>query len=187
MRRGQCDPARVGAWSVSPSAVPAQPFSDADLSTQIEKTEAFLLSLDLGFDVATGTRKHARARITLHQPRHREAMRRVFTWLVRQLLTDVPDATCGFKAFHGPAGKDLFSRVRIRDWGFEAELLRLVTRLGYRLTELPVRWQDRAGTKVRLLRDALHSALALARISAGAALGVYEHPAPSGVRLLADP
>jgi len=162
-------------------------FSDADLSTPIEETEALLLALDQGFDVAIGTRKYARARITLHQPRHREAMGRVFTWLARKLLADVSDATCGFKAFRGPAGKDLFSRVRIRDWGFDAELLMLVTRLGFRLTELPVRWEDREGTKVRLLRDALRSALALARISAGAALGVYEHPAPSGVRLIADP
>jgi dolichyl-phosphate beta-glucosyltransferase len=162
-------------------------FSDADLSTPIEETEAFLLALDQGFDVAIGTRKHARARITLRQPRHREAMGRVFTWLVRRLLADVSDATCGFKAFRGPAGRDLFARVRIPDWGFDAELLMLVRRLGYRLTEVPVQWQDREGTKVRLLRDALRSGLALVRIAAGAALGVYERPTPSGVRLLADP
>ena len=161
-------------------------FSDSDLSTPIEETEAFLLALDTGCDVAIGTRKHASSRITLRQPRHREAMGRVFTWLVRRLLADVSDATCGFKAFRGPAGRDLFARVRVADWSFDAELLMLVRRLGYRLCEVPVRWEDREGTKVRLLRDALRAGLALVRISAGAALGVYDRPAPSGARLLAE-
>jgi dolichyl-phosphate beta-glucosyltransferase len=153
-------------------------FSDADLSTPIEEADRLLAALDAGADVAIGTRKRPQAQIDVHQPWLREMLGKGFTWLVRLLVVDVTDVTCGFKAYRGEAGRDLYARMRIFDWSFDAELL-LVARLrGYRIAELPVRWSDQAGTKVDLRRDVLRSLAGIARIRLNAARGRYARPLP---------
>jgi dolichyl-phosphate beta-glucosyltransferase len=151
-------------------------FTDADLSTPIEETGRLLAALQAGADVAIGSRKLPGAEIVVHQPWLRERLGKVFTWLARQLIADVTDVTCGFKAFRAAAARDIFSRVRVYDWSFDAEVLLLATRLGYTLTEVPVRWADCAGSKVRLGRDVLRSLEGLARIRLNAARGRYAQP-----------
>lgn len=151
-------------------------FTDADLSTPIQEAEDLLAALEGDADIAIGSRKAPGAEILHHQPWYREQMGRAFTGIVRALIFDVSDVTCGFKAFRGEVGRDLFSRVRIFDWSFDAEVLWIARSRGYRLREVPVRWEDRAGTKVSLLRDALRSLLGLVRIRLNAARGVYGTP-----------
>jgi len=158
-------------------------FTDADLSTPIEEMEALLARLDAGADLAIGSRKRAGARVEVHQPWWRESMGRVFTALVRTFITEVSDATCGFKAFDGARGRELFALLRIDDWSFDAELLFLAARRGLRIDEVPVTWRDRPGTKVRVVRDAAMSLVGLARIRANALLGRYAKPRPSDARI----
>jgi dolichyl-phosphate beta-glucosyltransferase len=150
-------------------------FTDADLSTPIEEAPRLLAALEHA-ELAIGSRKTAGAAVEVHQPWLRENMGRAFTWLVRRLVAPVSDATCGFKAFRGDVGRDLFSRLRIERWGFDAEILLIARRRGYRIAEVPVRWADRAGTKVNLLRDALGSALELLQMRFYAAAGRYDAP-----------
>lgn len=156
-------------------------FSDADLSTPIEEAEALLAALDAGADVAIGSRKRARAQIEVHQPWLRETLGKGFTLLVRWLVADVTDATCGFKAYRGDAGRDLYARMRVFDWSFDAEMLRVAALRGLRTTEVPVRWSDQAGTKVDLRRDVVRSLLGIARIRGHAAAGRYAEPLPLDV------
>jgi dolichyl-phosphate beta-glucosyltransferase len=151
-------------------------FTDADLSTPIEETARLLAALEAGADVVIGSRKMAGAAIEVHQPWLRENLGKAFTLLVRQLIANVSDVTCGFKAFRAEAAHEIFGRVRVYDWSFDAEVLLLVSRLGYRLAEVPVRWADRADSKVRLGRDVLRSLQGLARIRANAARGLYATP-----------
>jgi dolichyl-phosphate beta-glucosyltransferase len=150
-------------------------FSDADLSTPIEEADRFVAALESA-DVAIGSRKTARAAIEVRQPWLRETLGKGFTALVRLLIADVTDATCGFKAYRGDAGRDLYSRMRVFDWSFDAEML-LVGRLrGLTRVEVPVRWRDRAGTKVSLRRDLVRSLRGLVRIRLNALRGVYGDP-----------
>jgi len=151
-------------------------FTDADLSTPIEEAALLLGALQRGADVAIGTRKSDGARISIRQPWLREKLGLVFTLIVQALVADVTDATCGFKAFRGDVGRDLFARLRIDDWSFDAELLWVAHLRRYRVEEVPVRWADRPGTKVRLLRDVLGSLLGLVRIRANSALSRYAEP-----------
>jgi glycosyltransferase involved in cell wall biosynthesis len=152
-------------------------FTDVDLSTPIEEAGALFARLEEGADVVIGTRKTPGARIVVHQSWIRERLGKGFTWLVRRAITDVSDVTCGFKAFRAAAARDIFSRLRVYDWSFDAEALMLARTLGYRLDEVPVTWQDRPGTKVRVLRDVLRSLVGLARIRINMARGVYRTPA----------
>ncbi len=158
-------------------------FSDADLSTPIVEADRLLAELDRGADLVIGSRKNAKAQIDVHQPWLRETLGKGFTMLVRMLVADVTDATCGFKAYRGDVGRDLFSRMRVFDWSFDAELLWIAKQRGLRLSEVPVRWSDQVGTKVDLRRDVLRSLQGIARIRWYAARGRYEGPLPLGVEL----
>ena len=154
-------------------------FTDADLSTPIEEADRLLASLDGGVAIAIGSRKLATSAVTVHQPWYRERMGMLFTALVRLLIHDVSDATCGLKAMQGQVGRDLFARARVHDWSFDAEILLLARLRGHAIEEVPVRWEDRPGTKVRLLRDSVASLVGLARIRLNAATGRYgEHVDP---------
>ena len=153
-------------------------FTDADLATPIGYLGEVVGRFERGSDIVIGSRKTEGAAIEIRQPRLREWMGAQFTRLVRFLIADVSDATCGFKAFRGDVGRDLFARLRIDDWSFDAELLLVASRRGYRIEEIPVVWTDRAGSKVRLIQDALGSLLGLVRIWLNTALGRYDHPQP---------
>ncbi len=155
-------------------------FTDSDLSTPIEETERLLAKLDEGFEMVIGTRKSPDAVIAVHQPKLREWMGKAFTFLVRQLLIDVSDVTCGFKAFEGSVGRELFALSRVHDWSFDAEILFLAHQAGRRLVEVPVYWEDQAGTKVSMLRDGIMAFLGLLRIRSYALLGRYRAPHPLG-------
>lgn len=155
-------------------------FTDADLSVPIHSARDLLDALAEGAQVAIGSRKMAGAELVVRQPWHREMMGKVFTLLTRAFVVTVSDVTCGFKAFQGDAGRDLFSHLRIFDWSFDAELLFLAKRRGLAIREVPVKWHDERDTKVRLARDALHSLLGLLRIRWYAAIGAYRTPLTSG-------
>jgi dolichyl-phosphate beta-glucosyltransferase len=147
--------------------------TDADLSTPIDELAGLAAAIRAGADVAIGSRKMAGATIEIHQPALREAMGKVFTWLTRAIVVDVSDVTCGFKLFRRDAARAIFSRAVLDDWSFDAEALFLARRLGFVLVEVPVRWRDVAGTKVRRGRDAVESALGLVRILVNQARGHY--------------
>ena len=152
-------------------------FTDIDLSTPIEYTARLLNALDSGAGIAIGTRKLPHAEVTVHQPWYRESMGRVFTALVRVLFTHVSDVTCGFKLFEGRVGRDIFSRVRVFDWSFDAEVLWIARDRSIEIQEVPVRWEDKPGTQVRLLQATIFSLFGLGRILINSYRGRYEAPA----------
>ena len=104
--------------------------------------------------------------IEVRQPFLRESMGRVFTFLTQLLIVRVSDATCGFKLFTRDAAHQVFSRLTLDDWSFDAEALFVARKLGYVIREVPVAWRDSAGTKVHRGRDAVLAAIGLARIRA---------------------
>jgi dolichyl-phosphate beta-glucosyltransferase len=133
-------------------------FSDADLSVPIEMLPAFLLALEGACDIAIASRRTAGAVIEVHQPRHRELLGRGYSALVNWVLwLSVADVTCGLKGFRGAVAADLYARQRIKQWSFDAEILYLARRRGYRVVEVPVRWRNDASSRVRLSRDVLRS------------------------------
>ena len=155
-------------------------FSDSDLSTPIEEAEKLLERLESGFEIAIGTRKDEEAMIGVHQPRFRELLGKGFTLLVRLLLVDVSDVTCGFKAFEAETGKKLFALSRLRDWSFDAEILYLARKQGRELAEVSVYWEDNPGTRVRIGRDSLMALVGLVRIRLYDLFRRYESELPLG-------
>lgn len=149
-------------------------FSDADLSVPIEMLPIFVAHLENQAELAIGTRQKAGAVIEVHQPRYRELMGKVYTWLSNWILgLRVSDFTCGFKGFRREIVRDLFSRQRLGNWSFDAEILYLAQRRGYRVAEIPVRWRNDDASKVRLWKDVLTSFLGLVQIRLNDVQGKY--------------
>jgi dolichyl-phosphate beta-glucosyltransferase len=63
---------------------------------------------------------------------------------------NVPDTQCGFKGFRREAARDLFERQRIVSIVFDAELIHLARRRGYRIAVIPVQWSDKRGSRMRV-------------------------------------
>ena len=149
-------------------------FMDIDLATPVTFIEPCLTRLQRGADVVIGSRRTPDARIERHQARLREWLGQGFSLLSRILTgAHVSDFTCGFKGFRREAARAVFSRQRVENWSFDAELLFLVTLLGLRVEELPVVWSNDARTKVRLGRDILGSLAGLLTIRVNHLRGRY--------------
>ena len=63
------------------------------------------------------------------------------------------DTQCGFKLFPRSIAHDLFSQQRSTGWTFDAEVLFIARRRGYRVVETPVVIHQRAHTSISFLRD----------------------------------
>jgi dolichyl-phosphate beta-glucosyltransferase len=134
-------------------------FTDADLSTPVTEIENALAHLNHDCDLVIGSRAIAGSAIARYQPLYRRLGARVFN-LLRDGIVGVDisrfkDTQCGFKAFQGTVARDLFIRMSINGFMFDVEMLCNALKLGYRIGEMPVHWQDVPGSKVRLVRDTL--------------------------------
>lgn len=128
-------------------------FTDADLSSPIEELDKlWRMAENENAEVAIGSRALDRSLVGVHQPAMREFAGRLFN-LVMRAVTGLPfhDTQCGFKLFQRQAAREIFRRQRLDGFGFDVEALYIASRLGYRVLEIPVRWNDVAGTKVKML------------------------------------
>jgi dolichyl-phosphate beta-glucosyltransferase len=170
--RGKGHAVRVGLLSAGAEVVL---FSDADLSTPITETPKLMDPIRRGeFDVTFGSRALDRSLIGVHQPWRREQGGRLFNLIVRA-ATGLPfwDTQCGFKAFRMSVCRPLIEAARIDRFGFDVELVYLAHRAGLRLSEIPVRWNNDAASKVSVVRDSFRMVDEVRRIRSAAARGDY--------------
>lgn len=142
-------------------------FVDADMSTPIGETDKLLAALEEGAQVAIGSRAMPGAIIDQHQPWWREKAGKLFGLFTRLvLLPGIYDSQCGFKFFTREAATEIFSRQKLHNWAFDAEVLYIARRLGYTIAQIPVHWVNDPETKVKMLSDGLQMALDVLRIRA---------------------
>ncbi len=154
-----------GEWSL---------FTDADLSAPIEELEKLWCAASRErTEIAIGSRALDRSLIGVHQPGIRETAGKFFNRVMRMTIgLPISDTQCGFKLFRSDAARRIFSRQRIERFGFDVEVLYIARRLGYRIAEVPVRWNHAEGSKVGMFTG-LHAFAELAIIRANAARGLY--------------
>jgi len=150
-------------------------FTDADLSAPIEEADKLLAEVKLNqADAAIGSRALQRQLIGIHQPVMREYGGRFFNLFVR-LATGlkIHDTQCGLKMFRRATTRRAFELQRVEGFGFDPELLFLIERLGGKIVEVPVRWDNDPATKVHVVRDAARACLDLVALRWRAATGKY--------------
>ncbi|MBC7288762.1 MAG: glycosyltransferase family 2 protein [Armatimonadetes bacterium] len=129
--------------------------TDADLSTPLEEYDKLAQAIADGADVAIASRAVRGARLEPPQPWWRQTLGQLYA-LVRRIivLPHLMDTQCGFKLWKREPAREAFSRQTITRWAFDAEVLYIADRLGYRIAEVPVVWRNRRESKVRVVRDA---------------------------------
>jgi dolichyl-phosphate beta-glucosyltransferase len=143
VRRGML--AARGAWRL---------FTDADGATPIAELKRLEIALGAGADVAIGSRGLADPAVSVGARRHRVVAGRIFNRIVAWAgLRGIADSQCGFKAFSAAVAVALFEPLRTRGFAFDVELLLHARRRGYRITEVPVNWTDKPGSKSSVVRD----------------------------------
>ena len=153
-------------------------FTDADLSTPIEEMSKLIGPIRSGgVDVAFGSRALDRSLIGTHQPWQREQGGKVMNFIIRKMSgLDFADTQCGFKAFNILKFRPLLDLMAIDRFGFDVEFLFVAQYHSLRLAEIPVRWNDVAGSKVSVLRDTRRMISELSQIRRNAKAGKYKLP-----------
>ncbi len=128
-------------------------FTDADNSTSIDQIEKMLPEFKAGYDILIGSRDIKGAVLDPPQPFLRKMILGEGFKLLRKLiigLWGIADTQCGFKGFSAKAAEDIFPKVTIFGFAFDAEILVIAKKMGYKFKEIPVRWVNDPESKVKL-------------------------------------
>ena len=128
---------------------------DADLSMPIEEISKFMPYFEDGSDIVIGSREVPGAH-RFDEPKNRHIQSKVFSLLVKCLaLRGISDTQCGFKCFTEEAVGALFPMQVSNGFSFDVEILFLAKRYGFEITEIPIEWHYRDGSKVRPIIDSI--------------------------------
>jgi glycosyltransferase involved in cell wall biosynthesis len=154
-------------------------FYDADLSTPTSEIPKVIEPIaENRYDVVFGSRGLKYELIGTHQSFLREARGRVGNLILRMLIgLDFKDTQCGFKAFRRQAAQAVFELQRISGFGFDAEVLFIAQKQGWRLLEVPVRWDHVEGSKVTLFSTSFKVLLEVLTIRWNDLTGKYDYDA----------
>ena len=149
-------------------------FCDADLSMPIEQVLRFIPPQLADVEVSIGSREIAGAR-RIDEPGYRHLIGRVFNTIVRwMVLPGLQDTQCGFKGFRGDIADNVFVLQTLTGMSFDAEVLFIARKMGYRIQEVPIDWTFDADSRVRLVQDSMRMAFDLLEIRLKSAKGAYD-------------
>jgi dolichyl-phosphate beta-glucosyltransferase len=152
-------------------------FADADGATPIAEIERLEAAIQAGAHVAIGSRALQGTGVRVKAKWYRRLIGRLFHSLVTVLtVRGFQDTQCGFKLFRGDVAHDLFTRMRMKGFSFDVEVLLMAKRGGYSVVELPVNWTHQPGSRVNLVLDSLRMARDLFVIRGYMLRGLYDRP-----------
>lgn len=156
-------------------------FDDMDQATPIDQLEKVLPKFKKGFDVVIGSRAGREG-----APLIRKTMALGFS-ILRNLVLQLPykDTQCGFKAFTKNASSKIFEKLMIFNnnqsqsgasvsAGFDLEILYVARKLGLKVSEVPVVWHHKEGTKVNPIKDSWEGLRDLLKVRINAFQGKYK-------------
>ncbi len=124
-------------------------FADADMATPPDQLPKLVAAL-ADHDVALGSRiQPDGSDMRRTQPPFRRFLGKAFHLLASVwAVGPVDDTQCGFKGFTREAAADLFARQQITSIVFDAELIHIARRRGYRVAVIPILWTDKRGSRM---------------------------------------
>ena len=128
---------------------------DADYPTNAQTIMNIVKCLKRGYDIIIGSRFHRLSILDPPAPLLRVVMGRVFNMIVRLLFdVDVHDTQCGVKGFK----REVFSiigPIEFSNFVFDVEIIVKAKVCNLKIKEIPIYWSNKAGSKVKVVRDAL--------------------------------
>ena len=153
-------------------------FLDADLGIPIYELEKFYEEILSGSDIVIASRFVPGLKIRRPVLWHRKLMERVFR-IMRMVIINqwtVKDTQCGFKVFKREAAINIFSRMTVKRFAFDAEVVYIAKKFHYKIKELPISLQNPPDSHVRLFLDPINMTLDLLRIRWNATRKIYNIP-----------
>jgi dolichyl-phosphate beta-glucosyltransferase len=149
-------------------------FMDADHTTPIQEVEHFISNVRSGEELVLigGVRAY----------QEDESKKRRIVGICAQLLFHlvifakaVPDSQCGFKVLTRATINRLLPLSRTRGGMIDAELFYLAHRNGVQCLFEPVRWRNKAGSKINLVKCLFVDVVEVFVIALRGWVGVYDH------------
>ena len=157
-------------------------FTDMDQSAPMKEFDKFLPFFQKGFEVVIGSRGQKREGFSILRLVGSNVFR-----LIRQklLLKNIIDTQCGFKAFKNKVAKSLFSRLLIfkeakktKGWkvgAFDVELLFIAQKMGFKIAEVIVAWQDKdVRREKKYFKESKEMLMEILRVKFNDLMGRYE-------------
>jgi dolichol-phosphate mannosyltransferase len=124
-------------------------YFDADGSTSVEEMKRLFLALST-VDGAIGSRWIPGSTLKVRQSVLRQLESRAFNLLIRALFgLTYHDTQCGAKVFKKSAIDAVLPLMISRGFEFDVELLWRLRNAGYRVTEVPIEWQNKGDSRVQ--------------------------------------
>ena len=123
-------------------------FMDADNATNIDQTEKLFPYFKEGYEVVIGSIGIKGSEVAKGSE---PIWRRLFgnignVYIQIMAVPGIQDTQRGFKMVTAKAAQDIFPRMTIDRWGFDVEMLALARKFGYKIKEVPVKWNNDPNT-----------------------------------------
>jgi dolichyl-phosphate beta-glucosyltransferase len=153
-------------------------FTDADLPFDLSSLKnGYQLLDDERCRVVFGARDLAASACKVKRHLARSLATFIFRGLVKILISSpVNDTQCGLKLFERRAALEIFSRVMIDGFAFDAEVVQLTHRLGYSYQRIPVTLINDYASTLSLRRNALPMLFEVFKLSLRAHFGHAQKP-----------
>ncbi len=120
-------------------------FTDADGSINANSFNKLVNEIE-NYDCIISSRKIKGAKITKNRP----LLQRFGSWgfnLLTKLILGLPftDTQCGAKVFKKIPSKYLIEKVKSKDWAFDADILYNLKKAKFKIKEMPIDWEHKAG------------------------------------------
>lgn len=119
-------------------------FTDADGATAINNLDNFWEYISANEKVIIGSRDLKQSKIEKHQPKIKEILGDFGNLLIQFTLDlrGIEDTQCGFKVFSQEVVERIIPQMQAIRWGGDFEILALAKKMGYKIIEIPVTWND---------------------------------------------
>ncbi|MBR9706050.1 glycosyltransferase [Candidatus Pacearchaeota archaeon] len=138
-------------------------YCDVDLATDINQISSLINQILQGNNLVIANRylKRSKSRRTIG----RFVYSKIYIYLARFLLnTKITDLQCGFKAADKKVINNLLPKIKDNNWFFDTELVIKALKMGYKIKQIPVNWQENNESKVKIIQTSINYIKKLIRL-----------------------
>jgi len=138
-------------------------YMDIDLSTDLKYLIELVNQINLGNDIAIGSR-YLKASETKRKL-IRQILSKIYISLTNILFhLDISDYQCGFKAVKTKVVENLLHQIKDNDWFFDTELIIQAKKSNYKVKEISIAWVEGQTSKVKIIKTSFTYLINLLRL-----------------------
>ncbi|AFY01908.1 dolichyl-phosphate beta-glucosyltransferase [Bdellovibrio bacteriovorus] len=137
--------------------------ADADMATPWEELNK-LLTWSESFDLIMGSRALPDSQIEVRQHWIRQTMGKIFNRIMRFFIgLPYKDTQCGFKLVRNEEvfRSKVLPLLSVERFAWDVELILFMEKFRLRVREVPIRWQHKESSRVRIVHDSLEMLFAI--------------------------